>query len=181
MNNPVSNNDINQLKAAIDTLSLQFTQHKQFVERELKIFAPLLVPLGSVISYSGDLSTIGPAWQVCDGSNITDPESPFVGTQTPKLNDYRYVVGVPNQQAIRTSIGSNEWQDGAHWHHVDITTKEGDVRTYPYIGSHSLTASQSRTMANHGHKVDGDVGGGCHDHGDKRPLSLGVHWIMRIK
>lgn len=180
MNTP-SKNDINQLKAAIDTLSLQFTQHKQTVEKELKNFAPCLVPLGSVISYTGDLSTIGAAWQVCDGSNITDPESPFNGTPTPKLNDYRYVVGVPNQQAIRTDFGSNEWKDGSHGHHIDITTKEGDVRTYPYVGGHSLTASQSKTMLNHGHKVEGDIGGGGHDHGDKLPRSLGVHWIMRIK
>lgn len=180
----VSLNDINRLKAAIDTLSLQFDQQKQAVEKQLENFAPSMVPVGAIVSYIGDLSKIGPAWRVCDGSTISDAESPLNGSKTPVLNDYRYLIGVPNQQTINTEIGMNRWErDGSHAHTFDgETITRFNIHQGVGDGAHEVQTRSGSHLKPISFPFSGQTHhAGGHDHGEKRPLSRGVHWIMRIK
>lgn len=48
-----------------------------------------LVPIGSIIAWHGSLMGVGvlpEGWQLCDGSQITDPTSPLQFSNTPNLN-----------------------------------------------------------------------------------------------
>ncbi len=48
-----------------------------------------LVPIGSIIAWHGSLAGVGAlpeGWQLCDGSQITDPTSPLQFSSTPNLN-----------------------------------------------------------------------------------------------
>lgn len=183
---PATQSELNQVKVAVDTLSDQFTHHKSVISEKLTSFMPSMVPIGGIIAYIGKKEEIGTNWRICDGAIIDDANSPMNGIRTPIINDYRYLIGVPSQQEVSKEHGSNKWTaPGKHTHHMDFVTRRSDVRTYPWVGTHALTNSNSTTLRNHGHRVWGDTDGagssGSHDHGEKRPLSLGVHWILRIR
>ncbi|MFC7358465.1 hypothetical protein ACFQO1_12260 [Jejudonia soesokkakensis] len=48
-----------------------------------------LAPIGSIIAWHGSLAGVGAlpdGWQLCDGSLITDSNSPIVNSSTPNLN-----------------------------------------------------------------------------------------------
>jgi hypothetical protein len=95
------------------------------------------VPIGAIISWwrPGPAVPIPAGYQVCDGSTITDPASPYVGEQLPDLTD-RFIKGV-TELALGTRGGS-----ASHAHSITIAS----------AGRHSHSGSAD-SAGGHSHSV----------------------------
>lgn len=133
----------------------------------------LLVPLGAIVDwYRPDGKTSVPAgFQLCDGSKIVDPYSPFSGQNTPNLIG-RFTMGVDatalGQQGGRADIPS----DGAHAHTISFGGYGWGEINYGRGPGHRDEYQMQYAASN----------AGAHNHGgDNRPPFTGVLKIMRIR
>jgi len=85
------------------------------------------IPIGTIISWwngNQQLSWSSVGFQLCNGSTITDPESPLVGTKTPDLRGV-YVRGAVSYDQIGASGGAashtHGYALGDHTHRIDHT------------------------------------------------------------
>lgn len=154
------------------------------------------VPIGTIIAfYPFEGNEIGETWQYCDGSLITDKQSPAFGKRVPNLMDDRFVMG--STKSFGLSNGSNELKsDGIHDHggvtwpagrhdHGGATQgpdqnaranalKGKEVRSFDLPHHHKVVAEPD-----HFHVIGSD---GAHNHGgDIRPRWFGVYYIVKIK
>lgn len=115
------------------------------------------VPLGSIIDWLPQGQSIPIGYKVCDGSLITDIESPFHNVTIPDLNG-KFIKSV-NINAIG-SIGGNN----THNHNVTF----GIANTTNANVTHNHTALQVNAVTNtvgHTHIfLDSDVSSVTHDH-----------------
>jgi hypothetical protein len=151
---------------------------KTFQEFNASAIATLLgVPVGSILPFIGALDQLPDNWQLCDGRHISDPQSPFNGTNLPNLTDDRFLMGVaPGSPGLKQNGGSNLIQpDGSHNHGGatgGLSHYDWGAINYDRQGEH-WDQFQMRMVIG----VDGQ-----HSHGgDKRPAFFGVLYIIRIK
>jgi len=78
------------------------------------------MPVGSIISiYIPFIDTMPSYWQECDGSTISDSESPLDGTDVPDLNgDNRYLRG-------NTTSGGTGGTNATHNHTMNTWPDNG--------------------------------------------------------
>lgn len=146
---------------------------------------PSILPIGSIIAYGlpldsdqkmAELQRAG--WSLCDGSVITDAESPIKGSTLPKLTDDRFLMGVGLKSGFGLTAGNNKIpQQDHHAHAFSAQTGGG--------GGLGRSGGDQRNLSEntHTHSVSGTTSpGGQHDHGgDNKPACMGVYFIMRIK
>ena len=186
---PLSQEDLN----AINQNKVKF--HRALTTRRFLVDS---LPIGSIVAYfpSHDFA-IPESWHVCDGSVITDNESPLVGRVTPNLIDVRYLAGT--SAFFGQTFGANQLLvDGGHQH--GASTALAGVHTHSLeIGPSTVNAPKEAQAGHdmrllpqdHSHTSDLAAGGqhrhgltkdGTHNHsGDKRPASMGLLYIMKIK
>jgi len=83
----------------------------------------LLLPVGSIVgwpkSLSGTPQTLPGSWIECDGSTISDAESPFNGFAVPALNSGRFLRGASTSGSVGGSTSSTHTHslktDGGNW------------------------------------------------------------------
>ncbi|MDO9338092.1 MAG: hypothetical protein Q7T61_16980 [Caulobacter sp.] len=105
------------------------------------------IPVGTVISWwSGDqrLGWTGEGFQLCNGSTITDPESPLVGTKTPDLRAV-YVRGAVSYDQIGATGGA-----ASHTHGYTL----GD-HTHPLDHTHAVSGYTTQVLGTAGDHIAG--------------------------
>ena len=103
---------------------------------ETKLAPGLAVPIGSVVSWWGNAATPPAGWRVCDGSVVSDSESPLKGETLPDLRG-RFVRGTTGDMRKTPVVGGADEQTlavaqmPAHSHgvndpgHQHLTTTAG--------------------------------------------------------
>lgn len=141
-----------------------------------------LAPIGSIIAWHGSLSGVGAlpdGWQLCDGSLITDTNSPLTGVFTPNLNGNttsasgdnsrgRFLRGATNSGLYQTDQTNNLWRVSGNGTSTSAT---------------SVVLNQNGTIAYL--RTDDYLGGdryGFQLRGvENRVTNMSVNWIIRIK
>jgi hypothetical protein len=146
-----------------------------------------LPPVGAILPWHKTLTGV-PAlpdgWMECDGSPITDTESPMNGQNTPNLND-RYQSHHARGLFLRGDTTSGTFEDDAfqgHWHAVPtghrITQTTGgelqDIGTQ--YGNNDSLAGDSVNDA-----ITDGTNGTPRTASETRPASMSVVWIIRVK
>ena len=130
-----------------------------------------LVPIGSIVAWHKTLTgvpALGEAWMECDGTAITDAESPMNGQNTPNLNGA--VAGGLLGRFLRgdTTSGTLQADDNKpHTHDVTKATVLGGGSTYIDTNS-SVSATGTEATSSTGTL-------------ESRPYNMTVVWIIRIK
>ena len=125
--------------------------------------ADLIVPIGSIIMWSGSIATIPSNWALCDGNNTT-----------PDLRD-RFVVGAGRQYSV-TNIGGlsavtlTEAQMPAHNHSFTFNTLQygghAGSSQYYFVDTATSTGTTSTKGSGTAH--------------ENRPPYYALAFIMRI-
>lgn len=152
-----------------------------------------LVPVGTILPYMGPYASLPSEWKVCNGEKVTDTESPLLNQNLPNLIG-KYIAGVNTSSECGSSFGTNTWttdpatisgvtdSDADKW--TDVSSKWTDAPFPIPLPSYSSTMGPlSTTRTNHPkvHVHDVSIGLPNHTHGEKRPESVGVYFIIRIK
>lgn len=139
------------------------------------------LPIGSIIIWSGDLTTIPEGWQRCDGTN-----------GTPNLNA-KFIRGAASDGEVGTGGGSNSHTHtiassgsesiASHNHFFSGSTQSGGTGTL-YSGVQASFAT-----AGHGHYFSNNTGNASSSHthsvadalsADGQPPFVVYIYIMRI-
>lgn len=138
-------------------------------------------PIGSIVAWAKSIAGVPalPAeFQECDGSEITDVDSPMVGEFVPDLNgDLRFLRG-----------GSSSGSSGGLGE-VTLTKPEMPLHKHAYASYVKIPATNFRNarfvsaggFADQSFVItqsDSQGGDGAHEN---RPPYYGVVWVMRIK
>jgi hypothetical protein len=112
------------------------------------------IPVGTIVNWwngNQQLSWQGTGFQLCNGSTITDPESPLVGTKTPDLRGV-YVRGAVSYDQIGAAGGSashtHAYTLGDHNHRLDHTHKVNGYTT-SVIGTAGQNIAGSSVSTDH--------------------------------
>ena len=131
-----------------------------------------LVPVGGIIAWVKSLTgvpALGQGWHECDGSVLSDVESPLNGQTLPNLNGsgtYRMLRGAD------TSGGTG----GADTH--TLATTEIPSHTHSDYSGGTLALSAGAEVGGSAGTTGATGGGGAHNN---LPAWYGVVWIIRIK
>lgn len=140
---------------------------------------PLLddIPVGAIIPHFGPW-TFSANWQICMGQEIRDPESPLYGRRVPDLVGAHtpfqttYLAGTLDTGTYNRTFGNNtSAAGGMHGH--------GATSGGSRVGAGGDNGGdQFFTHMGHQHRVSD---GGEHSHGDNRPHTYGIVYLIRIK
>lgn len=141
-----------------------------------------IMPVGSVIAWTNHLietPALPDGWKLCDGTAISDADSPMNGEIVPDYNgDLAFLRG--------GATSSNTKQDDAmqgHWHedlYVDSTKMGWEGVQIGSGESHVSTPASANVFSIHDPASDG-VNGTPRTATETRPINMTVKWIMRIK
>ncbi len=140
---------------------------------------PIGVPIGTILPYVGPLAALPAEWHDCDGSLLVDPASQFHNQHLPNFDAGVYMMGTGDPNLVNVQAGSNVLNaDGLHNH----TGGTSDANIGGFVPGHAFQAVNGPNLQDHTHSLN-ISGNGQHTHngGDNRPLSLGVHFIIRVK
>lgn len=138
------------------------------------------VPVGAIIDwYPLDADSVVPErFQLCDGSEVTDFDSPYVGLRTPDLTD-RFLMGVTADRVGDT--GGTAAHDLAHWHSISGgTTSEPSVTGIAWDNMYGGGIAVNTNNVWHTHSFGGGTSWELSSI-DNRPPFVGVLKIMRIR
>lgn len=91
---------------------------KDGVITESKLAPGLSVPIGTVVSWWGDAASVPAGWKLCDGSAISDTESPLNGLVSPNLVS-KFIRGVIGNIRPAAPTGGKDTVDLTHVHTVN--------------------------------------------------------------
>lgn len=162
-----------------------------------------LVPVGSILPFYGSVGTLPSNWRLCDGSIVSDSQSPFNGQSLPNLREM-FLRGTSSGSAW--PVGSTGGTDTtpAHSHFFsesDTSVFFPRVSGNGYANAYNPVTSASafdRTLRNltapdgasnpydtHGHMNGSSyISGNTWSDGDgedNRPRFFSVNYIIRIK
>ena len=126
---------------------IRMSEGVYFADGSHQVFGVSAIPIGTVISWwSGGqkLGWTGEGFQLCNGSTITDPESPLVGTKTPDLRGI-YVRGVVSYDQIGATGGAT-----SHTHGYTL----GD-HTHPLSHTHVVSGYTTEVLGKAGDNIAG--------------------------
>ncbi len=168
-------------------------------------YAERLIPIGTIVPYYGQLKALSDHWMVCDGSTVTDNDSPIKGYVLPDLRQ-RFLRGA--QDGVSgANAGNTGGQDYVPPHNHAVSGSSRDV-SFPqnsvccWLAGYNpvtaadglqfdaslfdipMSAGNAEPRPSHGH-----IGGtatftgtasnsGAHDN---RPQYFSVPFVMRIK
>ena len=147
------------------SLSQQIEEVQQEAAARLHGELGARVLVRTVVPYFGNVELLPPSWMLCDGSPVTDPESPMVGESVPNLKG-RFVRGAINHSELGGEGGLEEHSQGYHKHGVPEYT-DGRVRRQQ--SGDWLAGSPRRTQLDGGFTFD------------NRPPFVNLHYIIKIK
>ena len=116
--------------------------------------AACLPPIGSIVavtyysqlytenSITGINAGLPAQWRVCDGTTISDADSPINGQTFPRLTDSRFMMGSTSSGAIN---GSHNSIDFTHIHPVTVAGALLHTHTHP--------VTVTGDMGHHGHSL----------------------------
>ena len=136
------------------------------------------LPVGSIVAWQNHVTgtpELPEGWALCDGSAITDPESPMVGQSTPNINGTRRFLrggtssGVAEGHSFQNhSHHRNQAGAGEHVLHNSGPAELSWV-------SNILTGLKGSTQSYTGYATSGSYGG------ETRPVNISVLWIMKVR
>jgi len=94
-------------------------------------------PVGLIAPFFGDPATLPENWLICDGSTVSDAESPLNGKVLPDLR-VKFVRGEQDAALDVLSAGVNSGGNDQHSHGIDSETVSGSIDS---AGSHSHQGS----------------------------------------
>ncbi len=161
----------NQLKEAAG-------ETKKAIEEIKTAGIPGLIPIGSIVAWHKTMtgvSVLGENFLECDGSLITDQESPLCGENLPNLNG--------TGRFLRGSSTSGATQDhaiGPHFHKIIMTNGAQAITPYSPGSSNHPPTSPGNGSADWTELTATVIIAGNTDT-ETRPINMSVVWIMRIK
>lgn len=188
-------------QAAVLEVSTNGSGPAALFEGDVQVNGQLLraVPVGVILPFFGDVTSLPDGWLLCDGQTVSDAKSPLNGTPTPDLRGM-FLRGADGGSPIKTSGGRDTISDHGHsfsdsdsiW--IPMNSGNGYTNAYHPVTQASafdrslrnLTApdNASNPYNTHGH-MGGTVSifgttrpGGGHDN---RPRFYSVNYIIRIK
>ncbi|MDX1461968.1 MAG: hypothetical protein R3359_02840 [Marinirhabdus sp.] len=140
-----------------------------------------LPPIGSIIAWHGSMAGVGAlpdGWQLCDGSLITDSDSPLFGGPTPNLNG--------NTVSISGDLSSGRFLRGGSTSGIFQSDQSNNL--YRIYGT-GASGSSSIVLNNNGTPslIQTDNTSGSQSYGfqlrgvETRVTNMSVIWIVRIK
>lgn len=93
----------------------------EFSIDQKKYPAQVSVPVGSIISYIGNLQALPANWAFCDGRLINNPDSPFNGHRLPNLTDDCFLMGFEAANRVGQAGGNNAIPIGGEHQHDGAT------------------------------------------------------------
>ena len=144
------------------------------------------VPVGGVIPFAGSLDNLGENWQLCDGTQVTDPQSPFFDQFVPDMSG-RFPRGLTAAENLLVQGGGDGHTHDATLTNVNINI-ESLVAGYEYMrysiysgptNERALIAGRTNPRSSHGH--DNGVASGTTDVSADLPAYIEFYYIMRIK
>lgn len=139
------------VRAPPDALTVQGTIEAQgglvFADKTVQKTGVVPIPIGTVVDWWRPNSSLqlGPeGFQICDGSTVSDPDSPLQGTRLPDLRGL-FVRGVVSFEQIGTTGGSAD-----HAHDVPLGN-----HTHPLDHQHAIQAIFQPTSQTSGTDLGG--------------------------
>ncbi len=148
------------------------------------------LPLGTIIAWhrdlDGNIPPLPDGWAECDGSTVSDPDSPLFGKNLPNLNDP--LQGWNSQGSfLRGGATSGNFENDQMQGHIH--------RVYPHAGTfEEAIYPRTRSGAGGGDNTtptadsltsrpanDGTSNGNPRYGPETRPANMSVVWIIRIK
>jgi hypothetical protein len=156
------------------------------------------VPVGSIIAWTNHLTgtpSLPANFHVCDGTNISDPESPMNGQPLPNLSANPTFLGgystsnntpvAANMPYHTHAVGTLQFSGTPHQHQVGISTLTG---VYSAVSANNRAASFNNGFTSSvtaGGTISGSTGtpnvGSALNNTNNYPLHMQVIWVMRIK
>ena len=136
-----------------------------------------IVPIGAIFPWNKSkpgTPALSAYWQECDGSEITDTDSPYVGLNTPNLNGGS---GQPNTNRFIRGASTSGGTGGSDTHTHTFTGSEVSTSTVVGQGANNA-ASGTAFQGQHTHTV---TAVGTNAISDSRPEYFDMVFIMRIK
>lgn len=120
---------------------------------EAKMAPGVAVPIGAVVSWWGNSGSTPNGWQLCDGSTVTDTQSPLKGLVLPDLRD-RFVRGATGNVRASAQTGGQDQitlsvdQMPRHSHGVIDPGHSHAINGIPGWGAGPQNAGLARTDGN---------------------------------
>ena len=184
-----------RIVAIATSFSLFTTSNGAYVQSSNAAYS--VPPVGAILAVTGTfslannggtysetlLASLGPCWQICDGTVILDAESPEVGRFNPNLMDGRFMQGHSNSGVAG---GSNTYNPSIEFanagNYTPAGSTQGHALTIPEMPSHQHTVTTNALTIGTSNAYVGGVdaystdtaayitiaaagGGGSHDHG----------------
>lgn len=143
-----------------------------FTVAQIKI---VQVPIGSIIAWHKDFSgapALPDGFLECDGSVISDSDSPFDGNTLPNLNGgARFLRG----SGTSGTLQNDAFQSHAHGDGTNVNKDEATMAGGASETVRSVAGGVAQQIMNDG------IGGVPRTATETRPINMSVVWIMRIK
>jgi hypothetical protein len=131
-----------------------------------------IIPIGVAIPWFGSMTgcpALPDGWWLCDGSTITDPESPLNGQAAPAINNTgRFVRGSTVSGTLQEQATAKNGLSGSAGIPTYPTSTQGF--TSNLVGSGTSTQGGTETV---GISLSGDA--------ETRPINISAIWVIRIK
>ena len=151
------------------------------INENFKTLANGSVPIGTIVAWHKDLSGVSSlptGWKECNGSTVTDSESPLVNQTLPNLNgELRFLRG----SSTSGTLQGDAFQGHGHTHRFNALafSPSGSGTTISPSAINGVTNSSG--SGNIVSPVDLSGYGTVRFATETRPVNMSVVWIMRIK
>ena len=146
----IVDNEIHILQESIALSHLQFDPATQ---TELNVVQQATIPVGGVIDWwrpNGDFD-LPPGFKVCDGSVITEENSPYYNQTTPNLIG-RFTYGVTQNEIGKIGGNSNHTHTTDINHdHSSVSSSEIEEHSHDYDISHDHSNATTTIVGDHIH------------------------------
>ncbi|MCP4136549.1 MAG: hypothetical protein GY754_36605 [bacterium] len=158
--------------------------------QQIAALESIVVPVGTIMAWHknlGGMPSLPDNFVECDGTQISDSDSPLNGEYTPNLNNAAQSYHEGGVFLRGSTTSSNTLQDdGFQGHRHDIKYSNGAAALVPYNpGGVSTTAPNNGSnpwvyLQVKDPTSDG-VNGTPRTESETRPVNMPVVWVMRIK
>ncbi|MCP4150660.1 MAG: hypothetical protein GY757_23135 [bacterium] len=151
------------------------------LKTEIAVLNTLVVPVGTIVAWDksfGGVPALGDKFAECDGSEVSDVDSPLKGQILPDLNgEGRFLRGASTSGTFQNDQMQNHRHDVAVFYRTQH-------RVFEYSKAYQSSGWQTNHANNSTKPTTGVIGAripGAGDTVETRPINMSVVWIMRIK
>jgi hypothetical protein len=143
-----------------------------------------LVPIGTILVYTGPLNTLDDHWLPCDGTLVTTEGSPLKGKHTPDLRGL-FLRGIEDySEAPGDTAGVDHVVAHGHPHKHSFEMGLNTVDPRPLSvngqGGFYIDAATSPEALRHSHSGVSDMSNVAAGGHDNRPHFMSIYLIMRV-